>query len=320
MKRVTEQVDKQTKYKITFDVHQQSSLLKMNEMLPGIQDGRVDMGLVAPSLFPSQLPLGQIVSIPFLSEDAIATLKTNRELATSNPALANEWAKLGLVPLLYGPAQNTATSFKKPVKDISDLKGKRIRAIGFHADALKAVGAFPAAIPTSEVYQAVQTGVLDGFSGSPMGNQVTNQRIQEVAKYFVDLGLGQYTTAVDVVVRKSVWEKIPPEVQQIMTKNAAEIVDDFIPTNLAKLDTAACDAIKAAGGTVTRLPDEQIEAWKSQVYDSIVQKYVSNAAKGSGLSPAAVTDFVNAYVGSLKKFETQKSIYEDGMTVCGRRK
>jgi TRAP-type C4-dicarboxylate transport system substrate-binding protein len=288
-------------------------------MLPGIQDGRVDMGLVAPSLFPSQLPLSQIVSIPFLSEDAIGTLKANRELATSNPALANEWAKLGLVPVLFGPAQNAATSFKQPVKDIADLKGKRIRAIGLHADALKAAGALPAAIPTAEVYQAVQTGVLDGFSGSPMGNQVTNQRIQEVAKHFVDLGLGQYTTAVNVVVRKSVWEKMPPEVQQIMIKTAADVVDDFVPTNLAKQDIAACDTVKAAGGTVTRLPNDQIGKWKAQVYDSIVQKYVANAAKGSGLDSAGVTEFVGSYVASLNKFAAQKTNYEDGMSVCGRR-
>jgi TRAP-type C4-dicarboxylate transport system substrate-binding protein len=319
MKRVTEQVNKQTKYTINFTVHQQSSLLKINEMLAGIQDGRVDMGLVAPSLFPSQLPLSQVVSIPFLSEDAIGTLKTNAEMVRDNPAFVNEWAKLGVVPVLYGPAQNAATSLKQPLKDISELKGKRIRAIGLHADALKAVGVSPVAIPTSEVYQAVQTGVLDGFSGSPMGNQVTNQRIQEVAKYFVDLGLGQYTTAVDVAVRKSVWDKMPPEVQKIMLDTALEVVGDFIPANLTRLDVAACDAVKGAGGTVVRLPDDQIAAWKAQTYDSTVEKYVANAAKGSGLDPYAVQDFVTAYQTNLKKFASQNLGYVDGMTVCRKR-
>lgn len=319
MKRVTEQVEAKTKYSIKFAVHQQGSLLKLNEMLPGIQDGRVDMGLVAPSLFPSQLPLSQAVSIPFLSEDTIATLRTNADLAHTNAALMNEWAKLGVVPVLYGPAQNAATSFKQPVKDIAELKGKRIRAIGLHADALKAAGASPAAIPTSEIYQAVQTGVVDGFSGSPMGNQVTSQRIQEVAKYFVDLGLGQYTTAVDVVVRKSVWDKIPAEVQKIMLAAAADVVNDFIPANLTRLDVAACDAVKAAGGSVVRLPDAQIAAWKAQTYNAIVDKYVATAAKGSGLEPAAVKGFFDAYEADLKKFGARSTGYVDGMTACRKR-
>jgi TRAP-type C4-dicarboxylate transport system substrate-binding protein len=319
MRRVTEKVEKQTKYTIKFKVFAQSSLIKLNDMVAGIQDGRVDMGVVAPSLFPSQLPISQVVSIPFLSEDAPATLKTNMALARDNPVSAAEWTKLGIVPVLYGPAENAATSFKLPVKDIAELKGKRIRAIGLHAEALKAAGASPVAIPTSEVYQAMQTGVIDGYSGTPMGNQITGQRIQEVAKHFVDLGLGQFTSAVVVAVRKSTWDAIPPEVQDIMIQTSDEIVNEFIPRNLGHLDALACDAVKAVGGSVVRVPDDQIATWKSQVYDSTVDKYVANASKGSGADPAAIKDFLTAYQADLKKYATPTSVYEDGMTACRKK-
>jgi TRAP-type C4-dicarboxylate transport system substrate-binding protein len=319
MRRVTEKVEKQTKYAIKFTVFAQSSLIKLNDVVAGIQDGRVDMGVVAPSLFPSQLPISQVVSIPFLSEDALATLKTNMALARNNPVSAAEWTKLGIVPVLYGPAENAATSFKLPVKDIAELKGKRIRAIGLHAEALKAAGASPVAIPTSEVYQAMQTGVIDGYSGAPMGNQITGQRIQEVAKHFVDLGLGQFTSAVVVAVRKSTWDAIPPEVQDIMTQTSDEIVNEFIPRNLRHLDALACDAVKAVGGSVVRISDDQIATWKSQVYDSTVDKYVANASKGSGADPAVIKDFLTAYQSDLKKYATPSSVYEDGMTACRKK-
>ena len=315
-RRVTEQVEAKTKYSVKFTIYAQGSVLKIGETLGGIQDGRVDMGLIAPSLFPSQLPLSQVVTLPFLTEDAYASMKANADLSQSNPMLAGEWSKLGLVPVLFGPAQNAATSFKVPVKDIAELKGKRVRATGYHADALRAAGASPVAIPASEIYQAIQTGVLDAFSSSPMGNQVTAQRIQEVAKNFVDLGMGQYTLAVNVVVRKSVWDSTPAEVRKIMMEQAAAVADSFSFSNMSKLDVEACNAVKAAGGSVVRLPDAQIASWKAQSQAPIIEKYVAVASKVGSYDAAAVGTFLQTYQATLKKYEGKNTAYVDGMTAC----
>jgi TRAP-type C4-dicarboxylate transport system substrate-binding protein len=315
IKRVTDKVAKDTNYVLRITVHRDGSLLKLGETLAGIQDGRVDMGLIPPAVFPSQFPLSQAVSIPFQSDDAFATLHANADLARTNPALMNEWSKLGVVPIAFGVAQNTATSAKLPIKTLADLQGKRVRAIGYHADALRAVGASPVAIPTSEVYQALQTGVIDAFSGSPMGNQITATRAHEVAKNFVDLGLGQYTSVASVAVRKSVWDRIPAEVQKIMLAEGAAVAEEFIPSNLSRLDKLACETLKAAGGAVVRLPEAQIAEWKAKTQSAIIDKYVASAAKDSGMDAAGVRGFLVSYQDALKK-HTGKSKYVDGMTAC----
>ncbi len=112
-----------------------------------------------------------------------------------------------------------------------------------------------------------------------------------------------------------VLKRIPAEVQRIMLAEGVAVAEEFIPSNLSRLDKRACETLKAAGGAVVRLPEAQIAEWKGKTQGAIIKKYVASASKDSGMDVAGVRSFLVSYQDALKK-NTGKSRYVDGMTAC----
>jgi len=106
---------------------------------------------------------------------------------------------------------------KKQVRNLNDLKGLKLRAIGNHAVLLHALGGVPVAMNSTEVYQAIEKGTLDGGLANP--SFALGYKWDEVTKYYYHIsfgGLGQF-----VAINKSAWAKLPPDIQ----KRANALID-----------------------------------------------------------------------------------------------
>ena len=154
---------------------------------------------------------------------------------------------------------------------------------------MRAFGATPQVMAFSEVYQALQTGVVDGTE-NPVSNLYT-QKMNEVQKFLTlsDHGVIEYA----VVVNKKFWEGLPPDVRaglESAMKEATAYTND-----IAKQENDdALAKVKATGKTqiITLTPDEK-KAWKKATLkvhqeneDKIGKDLIREIYKETGFDPA----------------------------------
>jgi TRAP-type C4-dicarboxylate transport system substrate-binding protein len=309
-----DEVARRTEGRVTVETFHGGSLLGAVDTLPGMQDGRIDLGYMTAGYWPAQFPLWNAVGLPFLTSDPEADMKAWAELYQNNALLRAEYARADVIPLFYFALSQTVFGTSEEVGSATDLDGTRLRAIGYIAEGLRAAGSEPIALSPGEVYEAIQRGVIDGFGGWPF--DLTNAAgFPEVAPNFFLPGVGQYTSSALSISERS-WDELPPDVQQVLREVSRDYMDHAI-TQLAVTEVAACDDLIENGGSLTIWSDEQIASLQSAMGTSAMDRWVE-AAIETGVSEADASAFIDAYLAS---YETamQTSSYKDVLADCAAR-
>jgi C4-dicarboxylate-binding protein DctP len=134
----------------------------------------------------------------------------------------------------------------------------RIQSSKVLGDEMKAVGAIPQVMAFSEVYQAMQTGVVDGSENTP--SNMFTQKHHEVQKYTTVTNHGYIGYA--VIVNKKFWDGLPPDIRTTLEgamRDATVYANDIAQ----KENDDALDGIRKSGRSeVIVLTDAQRAAWK----------------------------------------------------------
>src|SRR5215471_15912507 len=155
-------------------------------------------------------------------------------------------------------------SANKPNKVLDDYNGlkMRIQSSKVLGDEIKALGAIPQVMAFSEVYQALQTGVVDGTENPP--SNFYTQKMNEVQKYLAmtDHGVIEYA----VITNKKFWDGLPADVRTTLEgamKDATKYANDIAK----KENDDALEAVKKAGKTqiITLTPDEKNQMKKALI-------------------------------------------------------
>ncbi len=199
-----------TKGKVKVEVYANSALYKDKEEMEALQIGSVQM--LAPSLAKFG-PLGvkefEAFDFPFIFDDTADLHKI-----TQGPVGASLMAKLepkGIKGLAYWDNGFKSFSANTPIKTAADMKGKkfRIQSSKVLEEEIRSVGGIPQVMAFSEVYQALQTGVVDGTE-NPISNFYT-QKMHEVQKHLSLTNHGYLGYA--VIVNKKFWDGLPADVR-----------------------------------------------------------------------------------------------------------
>ena len=246
--------------KVKVEVYPNSQLYKDKEEMEALQLGAVQM--LAPSLA-KYGPLGvkdfEVFDLPFIFNND-ADLHKVTQGPTGQTLLAKLEPK-GIKGLAYWDNGFKSFSANTPIKTPADLKGKKLRIQSSKVleAQMKALKSLPQVMPFSEVYQALQTGVVDGTE-NPISNFYT-QKMHEVQKYLTITDHGYLGYA--VIVNKKFWEELPADVRgQLETamKDATEYANSIAKDkNMQDLE-----AVKASGKTeVTVLTEAERAAFKA---------------------------------------------------------
>lgn len=288
----------------------QESLLTGVETLPGVADGRADLGFIADAYYPGELPLTTVVGIPFVTSNPEAQGRAFIDLYANNEALKAEWENQGVHVLTWAPVPSNIVAVKEPMDSLDDLAGRKIRGYGYVSQALEAADASAVGISQSEVYEALQRGVLDGTSGASLDIAV-DRDYQEVAGHFVDVNSGNYAMTANVINR-DVWESMPEDIQDAITEVSENYLEEYL-ARLGELEVAACDELLEAGGDITLLPESETQAWAEEVGPQIRDQWAEAVANSAGGVDA--DDFYEDYTSTLESYEAD-SDYESAMQRC----
>jgi C4-dicarboxylate-binding protein DctP len=239
-----------TKGKVKVDVYPNSQLYKDKEEMEALQMGAVQM--LAPSLAKFG-PLGvkefEVFDFPFIFDDTADLHKI-----TQGPVGASLLAKLdpkGVKGLAFWDNGFKSFSANVPLKAVADYKGKkfRIQSSKVLEEEIRALGGIPQVMAFSEVYQALQTGVVDGTE-NPISN-LYSQKMHEVQKHLTLTNHGYLGYA--VIVNKKFWEGLPADVRGQLEQAMKEAT--ALANKVAQKDNDdALEGVKKAGKTTVYTP------------------------------------------------------------------
>jgi len=240
-----ELAEKYTSGKVKIELYPNSQLYKDKEEVEALQLGAVQM--LAPSLAKFG-PLGvkefEVFDLPYILPDKAALGRI-----TTGPIGKGLLAKLepkGIIGLAYWDNGFKIMTANKPMHKVADFQGLKMRIQSSKVlDAqFRALGAIPQVLAFSEVYQAMQTGVIDGNENTP--SNVFTQKMHEVQKHATLSNHGYIGYA--VIVNKKFWDNLPADVKPQVEKAMAEATT-FANEIAQKENDDAVVAMKKAGTT-----------------------------------------------------------------------
>ena len=250
--------EERTKGRVKVEVFPNSTLFKDKEELEALQLGSVQMLAPVPGKFgPVGVKEFEVFDLPYIFKDIDAVHKFAR--GPGGSALLKKLEGRGITGLAYWDNGFRVMSANKPIHTPADMKGlkMRINSSKVNAAIMKSVGAQPQSLAFSEVYQALQTGVVDGTEG-PLSNLYT-QKQYEVQK---DVTLTYHTISNYVVVaNKKFWDGLPADIRATLEgaiKDATAYNDEVAE----KDEASALAAIKASGkSNVYKPTPAEMDAW-----------------------------------------------------------
>ncbi len=144
----------------------------------------------------------------------------------------------------------------------------------------------PVTVGVSEVYEALQRGTLD-YSFLNRGNILSN-RLYEVGEY--SCGPVMSITGHLIVIGQPAWDKLPEDIQQIISEEAAKANKRYIDV-IDTLETEAGAEIEARGGVIKEFPEDELARWKEMAPDLLQQWVDDMAARGMGDEAEEVAAF-----------------------------
>lgn len=234
-----------TKGRVKVEVYANSTLYKDKEEMEALQLGAVQ--LLAPSLSKFG-PLGvkefEVFDFPYIFDDYQELHKVTQ--GPIGKSLLKKLEPKGIVGLAFWDNGFKSMSANTPIRKPEDLKGKkmRIQSSKVLEEQYRTLQAIPQVMAFSEVYQALQTGVVDG-TDNPHSNLYT-QKMHEVQKYMTITDHNYLGYA--VIANKKFWEGLPADVRTQLEKAMKEATD--YANKIAQDENAqALEAVRKSGKT-----------------------------------------------------------------------
>ena len=270
-----ELAEKYTGGKVKVEVYPNSQLYKDKEELEALQLGAVQMLAPSNSKFgPMGIKDFEVFELPFLLPNEAALRKVTE--GPLGQAMLKKLEPKGMIGLAYWDNGFKDMSANKPLRMPDDYKGLkfRIQSSKVLEAQFRALGAVPQVMAFSEVYQALQTGVVDGQENTP--SNMYTQKFYEVQKYTTLTNHG-YIGYV-VVVNKKFWDGLPADIRGQLEKAMHEAT--VYSNKIAETENAeGLDEIKKSGKTQIIVPTPAEMAAMRKAMEPLYQDMASRVGK-----------------------------------------
>jgi C4-dicarboxylate-binding protein DctP len=281
--------EERTGGKVKVEVYPNSTLYKDKEEMEALQLGAVQM--LAPSLAkfgPLGLKQFELFDLPYIFDSYGELHKIT--YGPVGKKLLNMLGSKGLLGLAYWDNGFKVMSANKPLRMPEDFKGLKMRIQSSNVlDAqMRALGALPQKMAFSEVYQALQTGVVDGTENPP--SNLYTKKMYEVQKYVTVSNHGYLGYA--VLVNKKFWEGLPADIRTTLEGAMADATK--YANDIAKSENdKAMEAVKKSGKCeIITLTADQKKAWKkalvkvhARMADRIGKDLIQSVYQETGFDP-----------------------------------
>lgn len=265
---IAEGVKEKTGGAVVIEVYPQSQLGDAIVMLDGLSNGTLEMAMVGCNEIATMLPDFYAFCMPFLFNglDEFITVARDPEVT----AKANEIMNTRGITLIGFPTgegrgySNTQHAVHSP----ADIAGQKVRiqAGSIYVDTFEALGAVPSTMAFSEVYSALQQGVIQAEDNG--ADMLTKMKFAEVEKYHTMLN--HMVQSNPLLISNEIWNRLSNDQQNAIVEAEAAWGDNYLPFMKEQL-AASVQAAKDAGVEIVELSDSEFQAFKdatASVYDA----------------------------------------------------
>jgi len=211
------EIEQRTNGRVKFTFFHAGTLAPADQIYDSVVKGISDIGMSCFTYTRGKFPLTSVIDLPLGLQDGVtATKMANAYVKKFMPKELDE------VKILYvhahGPGLVHMT--KKPVNNLEDLKGMKIRSTGLASKIVLALGAAPVGTTMPETYDALRTGIAEGAM-API-QALKGFRWGEVISYTILNYGSSYSTGFFVAMNKAKFNALPPDIQKIFEQASEE--------------------------------------------------------------------------------------------------
>lgn len=244
--------------RVKVEVYPSSQLYDDNKVMEALLLGDVQMAAPSLAKFGKYTKKLQVFDLPFLFKDVDALTKFTE--SPTGKELLNSMEKKGYKGLGYWQNGMKQMSANKPLRVPADAKGLkfRIQQSKVLEEQFRAVGGNPQKLAFKEVYNALQTGVVDGQENT--WSNIYTKKFHEVQKYFSETNHGPIIYF--LVTNTRFWKKLPNDIRSELEKIIAEVTAKVaaIAEGLAKEQRQK--VMDSGRTTILKLSDEELGQWR----------------------------------------------------------
>ncbi|CTQ62231.1 MULTISPECIES: TRAP transporter substrate-binding protein DctP [Stappiaceae] len=261
------------------------SLFKPREQYKPLSRGQLDMTVFPLSYAGGQQPAYNLTLMPGLvkNHDHAARLSDSPFM----DALEAKMAEDDVMVLVHGYLAGGFAGTDKCITSPDDVKGLQTRAAGKSFEQMLAgAGASIASMASSEIYNAMQTGVLQAANTS--SSSFVSYRIYEQVKCYTPAGdVALWFMYQPLLMNKSSFEGLN-EAQQQALLAGAEKAEAFYLEEAKKQDAASVQVFEEAGVDIAEMSPEDFEAWRKLAMETSYKKFVEEVPGGQDLLDKAL--------------------------------
>jgi len=258
------QVDKRlkaggNKYKIRWNKAFSGQIVKVRNVLTGMQKGLGDIGVVTSVFHQDKVPMQAVAYVtPFVTSDAVLLSRTVDELADEFPAMKEAWLKYNQVLLTsFSVIDSYQMFFREKVTKLEDFKGKKIAGAGINMRYLTNTGATPVIGSMVHYYNKFKTGAIDG--SMLWTDAAVAFKLVEGAKWMFKADIGTANSKA-LTMNLDSYKRMPKEVRDIIHAVARNYRDYTARAAMADADRAYAN-FKKKGGKIIQMSDEARAGW-----------------------------------------------------------
>jgi TRAP-type transport system periplasmic protein len=248
-------VEEKTDGKVKVDIYPAGQLGQQKDLLEGLRMGTVDMTLVDTGVLANFYKPLALLDSPYLFDTVDQSIEAlSGELSQKYMDAIYDETQIKVLSL-YPAAFRTTVLTEKAVKDINslgfeDFSGLKLRTLESPSviETFKSFGVTPVAIPSGEVYSALQTHVVEGVESNP--EFLRTIKIDEVAKYIADTKHVLVHQAIAISDKK--FKELPEEFQKAVTEAVEESTKWYLD-QAVEIDTNARQALTESGMEIKEL-------------------------------------------------------------------
>jgi tripartite ATP-independent transporter DctP family solute receptor len=260
-------------------------LAKAAENFPFVAKGSIEAAMSVNFQWGKTIPELSALTIPYFFTDLERIKRFPQSEARKFLDAKLDARGVKSVMWLYITRQSIFTSSKAPLIKLEDFKGVKIRGLNQLTDeALTAVGAAPSAMPGSEVYQALQSGVLD--AGLTDLSAAYSRKFFEVQKY--GTVSPYFTVYFHMFVNPKWWNALKPEHRAALEAAVAKTEKDAIEVT-EKTAADALTQLKEKGMTLHLQTPQEAQVWRAKMEQPVIDAFLKTAPE----SGAKIIELLN---------------------------
>ncbi|MFU1477874.1 TRAP transporter substrate-binding protein DctP [Roseovarius sp. C7] len=261
------------------------SLFKPREQYKPLSRGQLDMTVLPLSYAGGQQPAYNLTLMPGLvkNHDHAARLSNSPFMEALEAKMADD----DVMVLVHGYLAGGFAGKDKCITNPADVEGLQTRAAGKSFEQMLAgAGAFIASMASSEIYNAMQTGVLDAANTS--SSSFVSYRIYEQVKCYTPAGdVALWFMYQPLLMNKSAFDGLT-EAQQNALLAASEKAEAYYLEEAKKQDAASADVFRDAGVEIAEMSAEDFEAWRALAQETSYKAFVEEVSDGQELLDMAL--------------------------------